>query len=324
MIKTNAQKTLQHINNSSRVLIVSHANPDGDTLGSALALSHYCDLQNVANDLLCADAPAHYFSYLPKINHYHTSLSTINIKHYDTIVCVDHGSLNQSRFQDHLQGIINDTNAATVINIDHHASNDSFGNLNHIVTETSSACELLYDMFNECNVVIEKNIATCLMTGIITDTGNFTNRATKQSSLHAASDLVSKGAKIPEISNYVVKNKSIQSLNLWGQIFSRLTINKKYNIAYTVIKEEDFDDNDLNRDAIDGLVNFLSNMEGIRIVMLLIQEKTGLIKGSFRTYRDDTDVAKLASVWDGGGHTKAAGFRIEGNLKEENGKWAVV
>ncbi len=312
---------LAEITAHRNILLISHANPDGDTLGSTLALAHFLQERGVAHDLFCADTPASYFNYLPGINRYLTSLSQLDLKSYDAFICLDHGSLKQSKVHDHLMPHLHNV---TCINIDHHITNERFGTCNYIQSDASSTCEVMYDFFVANNISISRPMATCLMTGIITDTGNFTNSATRQSSLNAASHLVRLGAKIPEINQHVIKSKNIPSLNVWGEVFSRLTINPTYGLAYTVITHEDLEHSRVQRDALDGLVNFLNNLEGVRCVMLLIQESPELIKGSLRTTRDDVDVAKLAALWGGGGHKKAAGFQVQGTLTQTPHGWQVA
>lgn len=162
------------------------------------------------------------------------------------------------------------------------------------------------------------------MTGIITDTGNFTNSATQQSSLDVASDLVRLGAKIPEISQHTLRNKTIPSLNLWGEVFSRLVINPRYQLAYTVVTQEDFETLGVTPESLDGLVNFLAGLQGVRFVLLLTQTQADIIKGSLRTTDDTLNVSDLAKIWGGGGHTKAAGFTLSGNLIQKNNRWIVI
>ncbi len=293
-------------------------------MGSTLALAHYLENKGISHDLFCADAPAPYFQYLPGIRRYTSSLQQLDLKSYDAFICLDHGSLRQSKVHQHLTPHFTEHEHGTCINIDHHYTNERFGTCNYIKPEASSTCEVMYDFFIANNIPITHAMATCLMTGIITDTGHFTNSATRQSSLDAASHLVRLGAKIPEINQHVIKSKNIPSLNLWGDVFSRLTINPTYGLAYTIITQEDFAHNRVERDALDGLVNFLNNLEGVRCVMLLIEETPNLIKGSLRTTRDDIDVAKIAALWGGGGHKKAAGFQVHGALVQTPQGWQVA
>jgi len=321
---SNEEIILNEINNSKNVLLVSHAKPDGDTIGSALALSHYLDHKKIKHDLFCIDKPADYFSYLPKLDQYKKHNDNVDFTKYDKIICVDHGDIKQSKVEDYLHHAKNYNSDLKIINIDHHHSNNNFGDINFVKKDASSTCEAIYHIFKKNNVNITKQIATCLLTGIITDTGNFTNSATNDSSLQYASELTRKGARIPKIEQQVIRNKNIPSLNLWGEVFERLTFIKKYKLAYTIITREDFEENNLNIEAIDGLINFLNGIESVNVVLLLVQEKDNLIKGSLRTTKDTIDLTKLASIWGGGGHKKASGFKIKGNLVKVNDYWQVV
>lgn len=318
------QTLLNDLIHKNNLLLVAHAKPDGDTLGATLALSSFLKSKNIPHDLFCADTPPAYFSYLPHIHTFLHDIHTLDLSSYDGIVCLDHGSLKQSQIEQHLNAYTHEHSHITCYNIDHHISNESFGHCNFVVPEASSTCEVLYHIFKTSGVPITQQMATCLMTGIITDTGNFTNSATQQSSLDVASDLVRLGAKIPEISQHTLRNKTIPSLNLWGEVFSRLVINPRYQLAYTVVTQEDFETLGVTPESLDGLVNFLAGLQGVRFVLLLTQTQADIIKGSLRTTDDTLNVSDLAKIWGGGGHTKAAGFTLSGNLIQKNNRWIVI
>jgi phosphoesterase RecJ-like protein len=305
-----------------RVLIIPHAKPDGDALGSALALSHFLDDHNIPHDLYCVDTPAPYFMYLPKIQSFLSIPPDLTA--YDVIVILDSGDIGQTGMEQQLLTYTNELHPTTTIVIDHHISNARYGNINYIDTHASSTCEILYQLFKKDSYAISTNCATCLMTGLLTDTGNFTNAATKDSSLHCASDLAQCGAHIPTITHYVIKNKSLESLHLWGKVLERITINNRYNIAYTIITQEDLRETGADRNSLDGLINFMAELKDVRIVMLLVQETNTIIKGSLRTTHDDVNVATLAqTLWNGGGHAKAAGFKVKGTLELKEGVWRI-
>lgn len=316
-------KLFSAVEGAKNILLVAHANPDGDTLGSSLAFAHYLENLKKPYSHYCNTAAAGYFDYLPKINQINNLITGQQLELYDLIIFFDHGALSQSNIEELISPLIL-RHDIIIANIDHHQSNSHFGNINIVNLEASSTCETIYQIFKHKNISIDRNMATCLMTGIITDTGNFTNSATKQSSLEAASDLSRLGAKIPEISAHVLQNKTIPSLNLWGTVLNRLVIDEKEGMAFTVITQNDFEENGIEREAIDGLINFLACLENVRYVKLLVEEKDGRIKGSLRTVRNDVDVAEMAAKWGGGGHKKAAGFHMEGKLREKDGKWEVI
>jgi phosphoesterase RecJ-like protein len=321
MIQDTAQQLLTLVNQKDNILLIAHSKPDGDTLGSSLAFAHYLDSLNKKYEHFCTDAAADYYSYLPKLNQIINDKTKIDLNNYDLVICFDHGSINQSGHGEELAKYRDATSEVRLVNIDHHHTNELFGDINILDLEGSSTSECVHYIFKNNKIPLNKNMATCLMTGILYDTGIFTNSATKHTSLAMASELTSLGASIPQITGAVIQNKNIPSLNLWGEVFSRLKINEKHGIAYTVITQHDLQDQNIKREAIDGLVNFLQGLNGIKAVMLLVEEADGTIKGSLRTTHDDVDVSLIAQTWGGGGHKKASGFKTTVEELRKEGFW---
>jgi len=324
MNSNSASQLINLVNQRNNILLICHSKPDGDTLGSSLAFSHYLDKLNKPHTHYCADQPPLYYSYLPKIDKIIFSKEVPSFNSYDLIICFDHGSLSLSGHEQKLTGYKNSSPDIRLVNIDHHEFNDNFGDLNILDFEASSTSEVVYDIFRSSKIEIDRNMATCLMTGLIYDTSNFTNSATKESSLSCASHLASCGASIPSINEKVIKTKNIPSLNIWGEVFSRLQINPKYHIAYSFIRKDDLMQDGVNKEAMDGMANFLQGLKDVKAVMLLTEEKDGMLKGSLRTIHDDVDVSALARMWGGGGHKKAAAFRVKAELMEVEGFWTVI
>jgi phosphoesterase RecJ-like protein len=210
-----------------------------------------------------------------------------------------------------------------ILNFDHHATNERFGDVNVLDVTASSTAEVVYNFFRDCGKDIDKAIATCLLTGILTDTGNFSNPATSKSSLEAASDLLGRGGKIQEVANRLMRNKSMESLRLWGDVLSRLKYNEKLGVASTVIFNKDLEREGVEDEQIEGVSNFLNNFLDVKIVLVLRELPGGLVKGSFRT-AENVDVSLIAKVLGGGGHKKAAGFTVPGRVIETPEGWRVI
>ena len=211
------------------------------------------------------------------------------------------------------------------INIDHHVTNGNHGEHNLVIDDASSTCEVLHH-FLDYKKAINKNIAACLLTGIITDTGGFQNMATTPLAVSIASRLMKKGVNINQITKFTLQQKPVNTLKLWGRALSRLKINKKDNVISTIITKKDLDDCNANEEALEGISNFLNEMDEAQngVVMVLSERELGIIKGSLRTTNELIDVSKLAIILGGGGHKKAAGFSIDGNLKETKDGWKIV
>jgi phosphoesterase RecJ-like protein len=150
---------------------------------------------------------------------------------------------------------------------------------------------------------------------------NFTNAATTTESLKIAAELVTAGARLNQIISNINQNKNLDALKLWGDLLSRVEYNFEYNFAYTLITKQDLKDHQLSPDGVDGLASFLSNLQDVDFVMVLTEEENNLIKGSLRTTKDEIDVSKLAQDLGGGGHQKAAGFKLTKPKLDNQADW---
>lgn len=314
------KKIFDSISRANNILLISHQRPDGDTLGSALALAELFLNLDKKYTLFCLNKPSPYFYFLPKIENIFYSLENLFFDQFDLIITLDCGDLRQTGIEDEL---LKAMDKISLINIDHHKTNENFGHLNLVVEEASSTSEIVYRLLNHFNFTIDKDIATCLLTGILTDTGNFTNAATNVASLKIASDLLMRGATFSQITLNISKNKPLATLKLWGRILSRLEKNE-LGVVSTIITLNDFEEGVLEREAIEGIANFLNNLSEANIILVLREEENGSIKGSLRSNNNAIDVSEIAKLLGGGGHRKAAGFTIKGRLVEGEGGWMVV
>ena len=188
----------------------------------------------------------------------------------------------------------------------------------------SVGIEIIMKLVQRINLLIDKYIATALLTGIVTDTAHFSNPATSANSLKIAGELLRAGANLNLIRGWTLKNKKIAALKIWGKVLSRLYKNEEYNMAITAFAASDMVEGNLLDEEVEGLSNFLNHLGGAKIMLLLREKEDGTIKASLRTTASDVDVSKIALAFGGGGHAKAAGFTIKGKLVEENGGWRVI
>jgi phosphoesterase RecJ-like protein len=302
---------------AKRVLTISHKRPDGDTLGSATAFSEYCRRQGIAVTSFCLDQVPDQYSYLPGIEHFIFDTKVFNDRSIDVIAVFDSGDLRYAGVAEFMAAM---PGRPFVVAFDHHATNDRFADVNVIDATASSTAEVVYNYFQVCGVDIDAQLATCLLTGIFSDTDSFTNPATSESALQAASFLIRRGAKIQTISGCLTHNKSVSSLRLWGQVLSRLKFDEKLKVASTAVFADDC--RGLGSDQVEGIANFLGNFLDAKVVLVLKELAGGLVKGSFRT-AEDVDISVIAKALGGGGHRKAAGFTIPGSIKETDTGWRV-
>jgi phosphoesterase RecJ-like protein len=164
---------------------------------------------------------------------------------------------------------------------------------------------------------VDRRTATCLLTGLITDTGSFSNLATTASAVDVAAKLLAKGANLPQISKQALQYRPYNSLKLWGRALERLHEDPTTGMIVTAVTLQDIHECNADEEAVSGISNFLNGLDQAaeKIIMVLAQSQPGVIKGSLRTTHPLLDVTEFAKLYGGGGHKKAAGFSLTGTLE---------
>lgn len=317
--KNISQDIYQTLEKANDILIISHRRPDGDTLGCNLALNTYIKSRNKNVTSFCMDPVPSYMEFLPN-SHIVTSDHRIFTKSYDVVFTVDCSTLELTNTEKLLKVIPSEYR---LINIDHHMSNPLFGDINIVLTDSSSTAEVLHRLFKDWHVEINNDMASCLAVGLLTDTGGLKNPATGYQSLSIISDLVDKGANVHKIIQDTINNTSVNKLKLWGRALERLTKVDKYDLVYTWLTQSDFEECEVDESASEGMANFLHVLKEGEIIMVLKETKNNEIKGSLRTI-SDKDMTKLAGLFGGGGHKKASGFNLSGRLEYVNNKLTII
>lgn len=308
---------LKQLKNSQRVLIASHEHPDGDALGSSLALMHALRLQGTAVTVYVPDAPPEYLSFLPGSSEVTTHRP--NVQNFPVVVVLDCTQLYRAHLAEEL------TRHPQVIVIDHHVGNNEEGSLNLVVPAAAATAHILREVFRIGGVPVTRDMATCLLTGIFTDTGSFMHDSTTPEILEMASELMSRGARLSHIAHETYQKKELPALRIWGEAFSRVMVSEKTGAAVSVITYEDLANCGATRDDLDGVVNILNTLPQAKFALLLTEYEVGKIKGSLRSEpHKGVDVSLLAQKLGGGGHKLAAGFEVAGHIVRKNGKWRIV
>ena len=307
------------IKKSKNILLTAHRKPDSDTLGSVLALNDI--LKKLKKNIYCYcqdNIPERFNFMIGSSDIISGSKILSKISNIDLIITLDSGSIDQA-------GINNLPFAKEIpiINIDHHQDSTYFGKINIVKGNTSSTAEIIYDIFNKVGLPINKEIATCLLTGIFGDTDSFKNPNTTDRTLIITSKLLAAGARLKQITRYTLQDKSLSTLKLWGEILSRIRKHNNLNMVSTIITREDLKKYSASYDDLEGISNFLNSIPETR-ASLVLTEREGEIKGSLRTLRKGVDVSKIAHLFGGGGHKKAAGFTIPGKLEKTEKGWKVI
>lgn len=306
------------IYNATRVLIISHRNPDADAVGANLAVREVIERLGKQVDSACIDPVPENCEFLPKSECF---LDKITPSDYDLIISVDCGGHKLLGFHETHPEIL-DRNQTTLINFDHHPSNDHFGQVNIVMDHTPSTCFILYLFFNYCGWEISPTMATAMLHGLYFDTGSFMHSNTDADTLRIAGRLKAIGGKHEPCVKALFHSTSLKQLKLWGRVLNRLEFNEKKAVV-SAVKESDYLATGCKFEDLSGLINYLNQVPEAKFTMLLTEDMKGNIKGSLRTQYDDINLSEIAGLFGGGGHKKAAGFTIPGRLREST-KWEVV
>ena len=311
------KQVVEQIESHNNILIVGHNNPDPDAIGAAGALLFFIETYFPEKTALIANVdPFPNNLYFLGIEKYSSALANIDLKNFDLIIMVDCGEISRTGIAEKLNDI---KGKITTINIDHHERNIGFANIN-IVEQISSTCEIIYKILKHNNYALNKQISTCLLTGITYDTAYFMNSATSKEAMAASSELMKTAADIRSIIRHTWKNKSADTLKLWGKVLEQLHFNKKYQVAVAVIPKEANIDPEIFNDLKNHYLQYLNE---VKFIILIRESNDGLISCSLRTNRDNINVAKLAEKFGGGGHVKSAGFSIKGSLEKTETGWRI-
>lgn len=307
-------KVVEEINRGRKFLVVSHVNPEGDAVGSLLGAA--LALRELGKDVTAylEDPIPKVFTFLPGAETVVHSLDGYGP--FDATIAVDCGQKERLG-----KGFVELPEPGTIINIDHHATNDRFGDINVVEADASAAGELVYDMCKAAGVKITPGIATNLYVAIHTDTGSFRYSSSTAESFVKAGELVRLGADPWEISKRVYENYPARKFQLLGMVLCTLDVfdinmgGDDRRVATLTVTQDMFHKTGADKDLSDGFVNYARGIEGVEVGVLFRETGPGNYKVSLRA-KGDVDVSRVAGVFGGGGHKNAAGFNLEGGLEE--------
>jgi phosphoesterase RecJ-like protein len=305
------------LDRAQRILLTTHERTDGDDLGSVLALAHHLKETGKTVTLAIKDGVPPSLRFLKGSE---WVIENPGIMDYDLIVISGCSEIRRCGNPKIIESKI------PKLNIDHHPDNQLYGDINVVDAKKSAVAELVYDFFKYCRWTITPAIASCLLTGIFTDTGSFMHSNTESSTLQAAAQLMKKGARIDTITKHTYKGKTPATLRAWGKALENAYYNEKEQIIYSIMTEDDLAQvGGIAAGAFEGLVETLNKVPEARFAIFLKQDGN-VIKGSLRSdVHKGTNVSEIAHQFGGGGHKWASGFSVIGKLvKTEQGKWQVV
>ncbi len=293
------------LNKAEFAAIVCHSNPDGDTLGSAFALSSTLYRKQIKSDVLCHDVLPDNYSFLNEIQ----LINDFDRKKYDTIIFVDCADLSMAE----KLNIDFDFLKYKTINIDHHKTNTRYAKLNYIDDNSSSTAELILNIIKKLNINIDKKIAEYIYLAIITDTGQFAYPYTSSKTHKNAAYLIEKGANITELHKKMFNTISLPKAELLMRMLKNMEIFNDGKIIISTLSIDDFKYAGANIADTESLINILLSIKDTKAAVLIRQNDENICKVSFRSI-DDINISTVAEKLGGGGHKQAAGATLEGSI----------
>ncbi|UCE54495.1 MAG: bifunctional oligoribonuclease/PAP phosphatase NrnA [Desulfobacterales bacterium] len=314
------EQIIHQIKKSSHLLIASHAQPDGDAVGSLIALGLAIGRLSLKTTLYNESPIPAVYRFLPSVERIVRHIKKVNT--YDTAIILDCGDL--SRIGEISSAI---SQIPFIINIDHHISNTRFGNHQLLDTCACSTAEIVYRLIKALPVPIDKAIATCLYTGILTDTGSFRFSNTNQTAFAISKEMAELGVEPYDVAQHVFGTYSLGRIKLLNLALDSIEISENGKLSMMTVTKNMLAETGTQAEDLDGMINYARRIKNVKVAALIqeIQNGTGT-SGHINRYhvslRSDgtVDVATIAGSFGGGGHVSAAGFQIESsliNLKSE-------
>lgn len=308
----------QFLETPKRLVLTTHHKPDGDALGSMLGLGHYLgSLGHHINFLSPSDFPSFldflYGTHLILDGSNNTEQAEKILQQADLLICLDFNRLERTYA---IESILKNNPKPTFM-IDHHLFPEGFHHYSFYDPKASSTAELVYRFILERDSahLITPEIANCLYTGILTDTGSFQYRSTTPFVHRAIADLLEKGADIQQVFNEIYCNYPLNRTQFLGYcLYNKLVVLPDFKTAYMAISTDELREFDIKTGDTEGLVNYALGIQGINFASLIIDRKE-LVKISFRSV-GKFSAQQFALHFDGGGHFNAAGGKSSLSLEQ--------
>jgi phosphoesterase RecJ-like protein len=296
---------LKEIKVAQNIVILTHESPDGDAIGSSLAMRLMLKELEKECDVIIPEY-SRLFDFLPGIE---TIKKESEIKNYDLAIAVDCADIKRIAKKEYFE------NAKKTIVIDHHGSNNMFGDLNYVNPVSPACCEILAGIAEYFKLKITKELGTCIMTGIITDTGGFRHDGTNSETFEFAAELVRKGVNIPYIYKRTLNTKTKANFLLTKKVIDRMELLEDGKVTFTYITIKDEEEVNAEPGDHEGLVEIGRDIEGVEVSIFVRQKEENAFKISLRS-GNEVNVSDVCLMFGGGGHPRAAGGLIQGTLEQ--------
>ena len=312
------KEVIKAIKKYKRFLVTAHVNLEGDSLGSQLAMKELLTGMGKETIIVDSDPVPEHYKFLPGSRELLNTSGRIKV--FDAAIVLDCPTLKRTgKVMEIIRG-----RKKFVINVDHHISNERFGDINWIEPRASSAGEMVYHLFKEAGVKITKKAALSLYIAILTDTGSFNYENTSSATHRIAGELLGYGLDPALISEKVYERRSAEDIRLLALALDTLKINKKGTVAYMEVTRAMLKKTGADLAKSEGLINYARSIDGVKVAVLFKEDMKDKrrINISFRSKGNGeiVDVNKIASLFGGGGHTKASGCVVTGSLEKAKNK----
>ncbi len=297
-----------HLEQQGEVLLVAHANPDGDSIGSQAALSQALITQGLQVTCAGQDPIPENYRFLAGLADYRLVNTIVSIP--PTVIYLD--CADERRVGEEMARRLG--RPATVINIDHHESNTNFGDINLVDPLAAATGELIIEILQNLGWSIPGTAATALYVSLIMDTGSFQYANTTPRTLNRAAELIELGAEVVLARQQLFENHPWAAQKLLGRALEKMQLTGNNRIAYMIIDQQAMAECGATDEMTEGLVNYARAVKGVEIGLLFREVYPGRVRISFRS-KDKVNVNHLAANFDGGGHWRAAGATMDGSLQ---------
>ncbi|MCF8000895.1 MAG: bifunctional oligoribonuclease/PAP phosphatase NrnA [Halanaerobiales bacterium] len=315
MKNNSLEKITEYIQKNDNYLIIGHIDPDGDAIGSIMAFKFLLDNLNKNSILLLHDDMRKeykiLFKYLKPKDYYiyknDDELSKLN--KYPNAIVLDSANIDRlGNFKELIQGCFK-------VNIDHHYDNSKFGDLNYVNSNESAVGKIIYDLTKTIPIDIKKPLGTAIALAVLADTGSLKYPNSDPDSFRLIANLKEKGIDIVEINRFLQSFSSLKYLKLLSKGLANINIDKSGKIAWLVLSSSDIKEIGIDDNEIKSLVNYPRDIRGVEVGISFVEKQDNFIDISFRSL-NYVDVSDIAHKFNGGGHPRASGTKIEGNLNE--------
>lgn len=291
------------VDSAGRILLVSHQEVDGDALGSMLGLKIAFESCGKEADIFSVSQIPETLNFLPGIS----SIKKEAVKNYDLVFGVDYGDINR------LETIVAGANVALPrITFDHHPLLNQAGDIKIVSSNFSATCEIVYHFLCVNCLAIDKSIATCLLTGIFTDTWSFRHPNTTAQTLKVVASLLAKGASLSRIARMTNQNNFKVKAKIWGKALTKIVLNEEIGFVFCFLSIDELFQCDATPRDLSGLASLLCMVPGAKFSLVLSEVTPGHFDGSLRALPGKcADVSLIAKKLGGGGHKLSAGFKTK-------------